>query len=160
MFKAIINFFKRLFGWKTGEEKKPVGYIPNNNFDQWSHMEKNVFMELNFERVQEDKPAFFPEGAGQKECHNRLKFLYDYYKEYGKLSHEMVGTSIKNLNRLGFKDVHEVIGLGWYNQNTLVDQWEMSESHNEVIKGDYKYCGIGYGENEDGIRFYVGLMYN
>lgn len=158
MFRKIIEFFKRLFGIRDKIETVP--YDPVDNFQEWSIRSQNLFTLVNDYRVSIGKTPFLPEKAGWIECYDRLDFQKEYYDKNGKISHDMMGLSDTDLRRLGFVNIYEILGFGWFLTKSCVEHWIASLKHNKIISGDYKYFSTGYYEDENQKRFYVGIVYN
>jgi uncharacterized protein YkwD len=155
MFKRIWNWIIGLF--KKTEKKIRIFFNPYNNFSEWKEIEKAIFNFLNDIRAAYNLPLFVPDRELYNEAIERN--LWQFEQE--KLTHDNIGEPTYNLKAKGFNEVKELLGVSYYNQDTLTEGWMKSESHKDaILNKDYKYIGIAQNIKVDGKKFYCAFLAN
>lgn len=157
IFKAIADFFKKLFGRKR---KPKIKYTPINNFEDWSDFEKSILNLINKYRESLGKNPVTAEKAGWEQAKLRVEFQKINYAENGQISHDQYGVAYNNLKNLGFSNIAEILAYGYSSAESVVNAWINSDGHNKILIGNFTKVGISQDKNEQGRNFYCGLFFN
>lgn len=137
------------------------------NLEQQLNIEKNrgdiqkisfeIFNLINIARATRKLPELnynsFLAKAGENHCLDILK--YDYW------DHNRNGKNFYNfVNELGieYKELGEVLATNFISTPEIIDYWLKSETHKEIILGDFKDAGIGVVKREDGTLLVSGYF--
>lgn len=168
LFKNIWNFIKNLFKRKT---KEVIVFVPNNNFDSWTDVEKEIAAMINTIRNEQSllrkatnllritsSKDLIPEKICRREAIYRT--FYQTSLESG-ISHNNMGSSAIKLESEGLSKYGEILGYGYTSAEAVVNAWYKSLSHrNMILSSKYKYFGVAHIYSEAKKRHYYCVVFS
>jgi len=82
-----------------------------------------------------------------------------YMMAADEISHDNFGQRSQALIQNGAQSVGENVALGYLSAETVVNAWLQSESHRDVIEGNYTHAGFGFFKDERGTYYFTQLFY-
>lgn len=155
MLVKLLKFLKRLFTSKRAEVR--VTRVLQNNFNEWSPIEREIASRLNILRKSENKPMLLSDKTLREKALERV----DFQIKRGKVSHEFFFDTVRELENTGYSSVAEILGYGYNNAISVVSAWVKSEGHSKIVfTKRVSYFGVGVKEDAAGRKVFCVLFSN
>lgn len=82
-----------------------------------------------------------------------------YMIDMKRINHDNFGTRSEALKQRGAKVVGENVAFGYNSAEAVVNAWLNSESHRNIIEGNYTHSGFGIMKSPEGKYYFTQLFY-
>lgn len=118
---------------------EPIAYVNINNIEQWSEDDVDLLSRIQSYRLGLGLSVLEP----SRDIHNIAIERLETMKLTGGISHDGIGAVFDKVISFGYTHPTEILAYGYSSNESTLNSWKNSESHNEaIVQGGKLYVGV------------------